>query len=107
MEFPDPTLLKTALSAAVPLWIARLRQESLATLQYQTSDLAQLVAEKGDRLMFRSKKGETADVFNALAKGIAICAFAPGGITTFGLHFEAQHPDGGVKEDDDSPHTTD
>jgi hypothetical protein len=34
--------------------------------------------------------GESAKAFNALARGIAALSFAPGGVTTFGMHFEAK-----------------
>ena len=32
---------------------------------------------------------ETAAAFNALAEGLACLAFSPGGVTFYGLHFEA------------------
>jgi hypothetical protein len=87
----DDTLLKLALSAAVPLWIEELKNKPWDELQAMAADAADVVASKGDMLMFRGKKGESAAAFNALAKGIAILAFCPGGVTTFGLHFEAKH----------------
>jgi hypothetical protein len=88
----DDALLKIALSAAVPLWIQELKNKPCDELQAMAADAAQIVASKGDLIMFRSKKkGESAAAFNALAKGIAVLAFAPGGVTTFGLHFEAKH----------------
>ncbi|MEK6609189.1 MAG: hypothetical protein AABZ30_16140 [Myxococcota bacterium] len=39
------------------------------------------------------KPGEVADLFNRTAKAIAVLSFAPGGVTVFGQHWEAQHPD--------------
>lgn len=88
----DDSLLKIALSAAVPLWIEELKNKPWAELQEQAKAAADVVASKGDLLMFRGKKkGESALAFNALAKGIAILSFAPGGVTTFGMHFEAKH----------------
>jgi hypothetical protein len=88
----DDTLLKLALSAAVPLWIEELKNKPWDELQAMAEYAAQVVASKGDRLMFRGKKkGESAAAFNALAKGIAILSFAPGGVTVFGEHYEAKH----------------
>jgi hypothetical protein len=43
----------------------------------------------GDALLYRMK-GETARMMDRLIECIAILAFLPGGITTFGLHFEAK-----------------
>lgn len=83
-----------ALGAAVPLWIEQLRRVRLVELQRRAPELAEVIAAKGDIIQFRSKKkGETAAAFNALAEAVAIGAFVPGGITVFGQHFEARHPD--------------
>jgi hypothetical protein len=50
------------------------------------------VASKGDILQFRSKKaGETAEVFNHLAKGLTALAHQPGGVTAFGRHWCVDH----------------
>ncbi len=85
-------LLATALAAAVPLWIEDLRREPWEHLQKRAHECAQIVAEKGDIILYRSKKaGQTAEAFNALAEGIACLAFAPGGVTIFGQHWEAKH----------------
>jgi hypothetical protein len=86
-------LLQAALSAAVPLNIAVFQMRPWTELEQLAKEAAQVVAEKGDRILFRSKKrGETAAAFNKLAEGIAVLAFAPGGVKVFGLHFEARHP---------------
>ena len=90
----DPTreLLVIALQAAVPLWIARLKGLPWPELQARAAAASQYVAEHGDVILFRGKKrGDTAQAFNALAEGIAICAFAPGGVTIFDQHWEARH----------------
>jgi hypothetical protein len=90
MSAAGEQLLAATLSAAVPLWIEDLRRLPWEILQAMAGEASQIVAEKGDIILFRSdKKGETAKAFNALARGIAICAFAPGGVTVFGQHFEA------------------
>lgn len=89
----DSGLLKSTLSVAVPLWIERVRGYSEADRLARGRQCAQAVAERGDRVLYRSnKRGETAAAFNALAEGIACAAFQPGGIRAFGLHFEAEPP---------------
>jgi hypothetical protein len=88
------SLLATALSVAVPMWAMELRRRPLDELLAEAPSLAQIVAEKGDLIQFRGKKrGETAAAFNALARGVAILSFVPGGVIIFGMHFENVHPD--------------
>lgn len=51
---------------------------------------ADTLAEKGDILLFRGgKKGEAGKLFASLVRSIAVMAFVPGGVTTFGQHYEA------------------
>lgn len=55
------------------------------------------VAERGDIILYRSRKGEvrSAKGFNRLAEGIALGAYQPGGVSAYGLHWcVAQHPSG-------------
>lgn len=86
------TLLPIALSAAVPLHIQELKRRPWDEITRIAHESADIVASKGDVLQFGGgKKGSTAAAFNALARGLAACAFAPGGITFLGLHFEAQY----------------
>lgn len=83
-------LIKIALSAAVPLWIMQFKQFTAEERTIMAGRYGQVVAEHGDNILFKSKKkGATADAFNNLAKGVACLAFAPGGVTVMGLHFEA------------------
>ena len=90
---PDDTMLKVTLSAAVPLWILKIQNECW-TPEYRHERIAicgETVAFKGDIILFRGRKpGETAEAFNRLAEGIALLSFAPGGVTTFGMHFESK-----------------
>lgn len=89
-------LLATTLALAVPIWIDRIQRERWPwdRIQARARECAQIVAEKGDVILYRGKKrGETARAFNALAEGIALASFVPGGIKTFGMHFEAQLQD--------------
>ena len=93
--------LLIALSAAVPLYIMELQaQGGPVQEQYPSCSeveqllgakgVARLLGAKGDVLLFgEGKKGEAAGVFNAMARGLAILAFCPGGVTFFGQHWEA------------------
>lgn len=88
-----PPALLPALQAAVPMWIDLLR----ATDPWQRVALAKEdaaeVAAHGDVLMYRGgKRGDTARVFNALARGLAIAAYQPGGVTFAGLRWDADDP---------------
>jgi hypothetical protein len=85
-------LLSVSLSAAVPLWIEKLRPLDPEQRIARASGLADIIASQGDIILYRSKKkGESAKAFNALAEGLAIGAFQPGGVTAFGQHFCVNH----------------
>lgn len=85
-------LLKTMLAVAVPLWIENFRPLTDDQRIEIAKEAGQVVAEHGDIILYQSKKkGETAKAFNQLARGLAALAFADGGVTAFGLHFEAKH----------------
>lgn len=82
--------LRTACFAAVPLRILELKarggpsDDDIRSCRY----ISELLGEKGHLLMFRGKKrGETAEVFNQLARGLAILSFVPGGVTFLGEHW--------------------
>jgi hypothetical protein len=92
MDRETDALLKMSLSMAVPLWIQEFKQKSWAEIQEIATEGSQFLGEHGDALMYK-QKGTTAKAFNYLAKGIAALAFAPGGVNTFGMHFEAVHPE--------------
>lgn len=82
-------LLASSLELAVPLWIVELQGHEWEYLRERAEICAQYIAEKGDIILYKSKKkGETAQAFNRLAEGVAILSFAPGGVKLFGCHFE-------------------
>jgi len=87
----DDSLLKMTLQIAVPLWIEKTKGKPWEYIVERAKECSQVIAEKGDIILFKSKKkGETAEAFNRLAEGIACLSFMPGGVDTFGLHFETK-----------------
>ena len=54
-------------------------------------ELAQVIGEKGDVIMFKGKKqGESAAAFNALAEAITFGTLVPGGIRFLGYQWVAE-----------------
>ena len=85
-----PALLRIALEAAVPLWIHRHEDTPVEARIARARECADIVAEHGDDIQFRgAKKGETAAAFNALAEGLALAAYQPGGVDFADDHWEA------------------
>lgn len=86
------SVLRISLQAAVPLHAMELRNRPWSELQAVAQEAAQVIAEKGDLIMFKStKKGESAKAFNALARALAILSFVPGGVKFLGDHWENTH----------------
>lgn len=108
--------LGEALSAAVPLWILEWRNRHPDHRTTRAQACGQIVTHYGDQILYKSKRhapkwekahgrpGDddyqparkihdgspgTAAAFNRLAEGIALAAYQPGGITIFGIHWEA------------------
>lgn len=87
-------LLRLTLEAAVPLWAHRLRKLPWRAVEERARACAEVVAEKGDVILYKSKRrGATADAFNHLAEGLACLSFVRGGVRVFGIHFEHEHPE--------------
>jgi hypothetical protein len=83
--------VKLFLDTSVSLRILALQEKGGPTQEDFTriQSYDQLLGERGNFLWMKSKKkGETAKVANAVADVIAVLSFAPGGITTFGQHWE-------------------
>lgn len=86
------SLLSIFLSVAVPLRMMELVGRGGPTTDDMTraQEASNLLGEKGDVLLFGSKReGETAHIANELAFSIAVLSFCPGGVRTFGQHFDA------------------
>jgi|HubBroStandDraft_3_1064219.scaffolds.fasta_scaffold00080_25 hypothetical protein len=80
------------LQVAVPMWQMEFQSYAWDQLRPIAQRAAEEVGSHGDILQFGSKKaGAQADVFNHLAKGIAVLSFCPGGVKFLGDHYEAQH----------------
>lgn len=77
------------LEVAVPMRIAEMRTLAEGDRQGLAAEAGQFIAEHGDDLMFRSKKGRSAAAFSQLVTGLAALAFSPGGVTFAGMHWEA------------------
>lgn len=83
-------LLESTLQVAVPLHIETMRDLSPKQREKIAHEAALVIASKGDVILYKSKKkGETADAFNHLARGLAAASFCPGGIRFGSLHFES------------------
>jgi hypothetical protein len=85
-----PLLVAAAKTTGSPLTLA-------ATVEQWRAEAVDPIASHGDLLQFRGgKPGQTGQVMDALAKGVAAASFQPGGIRTFGLLFCAWHHPGGI-----------
>lgn len=80
-------LLRISLQAAVPLWIADMRDWEPERRVRAAKACAPAVAAHGDDLQFGGR--HTKETFNKLALGVACLAYQPGGITFLGDHWEA------------------
>lgn len=93
------SILPDSLEAALLLEVPKLHKRPLADLRKELESIkgetAQLLAEKGDILMFGSKrKGEVARTFAKVAKALSLMAVViPGGVTAFGRTFRYPHPE--------------
>lgn len=94
----DP-VMAICLSCAVPLWIETMRSWSAGRRETEAHAAGHTIAygagaaavATGGRERNKSSRGNkgAAEVFNAVAKGLAILAYCPGGVTFGGQHWEA------------------
>lgn len=69
----DPHFLRTCIKCSVPMWLIELEPKGEDYWIKRKSVCAQVVAEKGDVILYGSKKiGQSANAFNHLAEGIAL-----------------------------------
>lgn len=85
-------LLRCTLESTVPFRILELQQFGgpLERDWAEAQAFGDVLAFEGDALLFQGhRKGDTARVMRGLIRALAVAAFVPGGVTAFGLHFEA------------------
>jgi hypothetical protein len=83
-------LLRLYLETTVPLLIADRKMECNELTKWdirQAQEMLQTIAAHGDDILYRGKN--TAKAVTALARALALMAFAPGGVTFLDMHFEA------------------
>jgi hypothetical protein len=89
-------LLVAQLQTTVPFVMLDLyKQGGPLTYEWRFAyEFSQVLAEKGDMLLFADgKRGTTAKMMGDLSRVAAILAFTPGGITLCDEHFDAGVPD--------------
>ena len=82
----DRHVLVDFLLFAVPIQIMRIKSGEVKLITPRP-DLAKIIGEKGDALLYGGKGSGEAAV--AIVEIIATLAFAPGGVEAFGLKFQA------------------
>lgn len=86
-----PALLAASLQLAVPMHLWELADLDPDRIRDLAPDCAQTIAEHGDDLQYGGPA--CAKTFNALARGLALLAHCPGGVTFAGLHWcTTAHP---------------
>jgi hypothetical protein len=88
-----PTLIRYALSLAVPLHAAELVKVPLADLVKQSPAMGHYLLDHGIRLLFCSSPKETTEALTTVAKAVAILSFRHEGVTFMGDHYKHHHPD--------------
>jgi hypothetical protein len=84
-------LLVSTLELAIPLWVERFADTGGPCDEdfEWAREFAWVLGSDGDKLFYRDKKqGETARLFNDLARALAIMAHVPGGVTLLGRRWE-------------------
>lgn len=84
--------MEQLLELAVPQWIERLKNKQFKDFESRRDAILETVCYKGDLLLYGSKKkGETAQLFNDLAEGLAwLALIAKGGVTFGDQHWDAE-----------------
>ena len=86
-------ILKDLMSVAVFLHIEQIRERSgMPTKEdmQKAQETSDILGERGEILLCGGgKPGERSDQFNRTAHAIAVLSFCPGGVTLFGITFDA------------------
>ena len=82
-------ILPDMLEVAVPLWILRFNSAGGFPADYKQrlERISHVLQENGEAILYKVK-GKSAESFNALAEGIALLSFCPGGVECFGRRWE-------------------
>ena len=83
-------ILVDFLLLAVPIQIMRFKSGEAPLPRGPRPDLAKILGEKGDVILYGGPGA--GEAVTTLVECVAILAFAPGGVTAFGLHFEETMP---------------
>lgn len=92
----DDKLMGHCLSMAVPMWTEKLKSKSFSDFESRREAILESVCYKGDLLLYGSKKkGETAQLFNDLAEGLAwLALIAKDGVSFGDQHWDAEFDNG-------------
>jgi hypothetical protein len=84
-------LLQLHLDTFVPLRVREILESGgVDSLMFERArGLAIEIGSHGDAILF-SVKRKTSEMMGKLVEAVAVLSFAPGGITIFGLHFDAE-----------------
>lgn len=83
-------VLQEMLSLAVWVEVPHMARCGFAFRKRLIADAPDLIGGKGDVFQFSGgKKGEIAKVFAAVARGLAVLALQPGGVTFDGIKYQA------------------
>ncbi|WP_433259245.1 hypothetical protein ACQPYK_49610 (plasmid) [Streptosporangium sp. CA-135522] len=78
--------LRLALLGLLPLLIAEFKNTTFEERRDPAAADAQTIASRADQLMFPDPKAKLSGVLTSIARGLAIGAYQPGGITVLGIH---------------------
>lgn len=80
------------IEAAVMLRIAEIKSAGYISdgLLKDAINTADLIAHEGDILLYGGEPGRAAEIFNRVARAIAILSFQPGGFRGMGMKFESR-----------------
>lgn len=83
-------LLLSTLELAVPLWVERFQHYGGPDDNdwEWAHEFCWRLGSEGDKLLYRGKSGESASLFNDLARALAIMAHVPGGVKFLGRQWE-------------------